>query len=451
MATSSDAPCGGVRAICSRALTGSYRTRGRSSGRRWNREAQFLPLCLLVLFAAGADADVLTVRDCVRLALTRSPAVQSAAFSVAAASARVRAARAAYAPQLVLQSEYGRSQGFDEAVTNGGSTAALLTLEAKLWDGGVRDAQLAAAGARLRSAAALDQQRRADVALAVRAAYFAAVAARSAAAIHEDSVRRLRIYTTLLQRQVDLGLAPYNDVLRAELATATARAARRAAGAQLDAARAELALRTGTPVAAAALVEPNVAPYAAISDAMIDTSPVVADAQATADAAHRDADAVRSEWRTQVTLTASGGALGVQPGPTFHDNGGGQFLVGLSLPLFDSGATAARIAAAVAAADSADADLREARQGVAVALAQAAVGARRAQADLAASRQAIPRAEENFEIMRARYFGGGSVRLLEVLDALAQYVDARLGEAQALRAYREAVASTRRVLGEATP
>ena len=207
-------------------LTESRRPRG---GSRWQQGAQWLVLCSLVLSAAAANAEVLTVRDCVRLALARSPAAQAAAFEVDAASARVRAARAAYAPQLKVEAEYGRSQGFDEVVTNGGSTAVLLTLETKLLDGGWRDAQLAAAAARLRSAAAVDQQRRADVALAVRTAYFAAVAARTATAIHDDNVRRLDAYAGLLQRQVDLGLAPYNDVLRAQLATETARAARRAA------------------------------------------------------------------------------------------------------------------------------------------------------------------------------------------------------------------------------
>ena len=49
--------------------------------------------------------------------------------------------------------------------------------------------------------------------------------------------------------------------------------------------------------------------------ATVDASPVLIDAQAAVDAARHDADAVRSEWRGHVQLTASGGALGVTPGP----------------------------------------------------------------------------------------------------------------------------------------
>jgi outer membrane protein TolC len=214
---------------------------------------------LVWLPAPAGGADVLTVRECVRLALARSPAVQAATFDVDAASARVWSARAAYAPRLLAQGEYGRSQGFDETVTNGGSTAALLTMEATVLDGGLRDAQFAAARARLRSAAALEQQGRADVALAVQTAYFAAVAARAEAAIQRDTVRTLRDYVALLRRQVALGLVPQNDVLRADLGVETARTAHRAALAQLEAARSELSVLTGEEVSAAALVEPDAA------------------------------------------------------------------------------------------------------------------------------------------------------------------------------------------------
>jgi outer membrane protein TolC len=315
----------------------------------------------------------------------------------------------------------------------------------------LRDAQFAAARARLRSAAALEQQGRADVALAVQTAYFAAVAARAEAAIQRDTVRTLRDYVALLRRQVALGLVPQNDVLRADLGVETARTAHRAALAQLEAARSELSVLTGEEVSAAALVEPDAAPFTEATAAMVEASPVLVDARAAADAARREADAVSSEWRAHMTLTASGGALGVDPGPTFRDNGGGQFLLGFTLPVFDSGATAAKIAAAIAAAKGADAGILQARQTVTVGLARARVEAQHAQADLAASRRALPKAEAHFQLMRARYFGGGNVRLLEVLDSLNQYVDVRLSEPRALRTYRDAAATARQILGEATP
>ena len=378
----------------------------------------------------------------------------------------MHAARRAYAPRLSAQTEYGHAAGFDEAITNRGSTAALLTFEATLLDGGLRDAQFAAARARLRSAAALEQQRRADVALAVRSAYFAALSARTEATIQQATIRTLRDYVTLLQQQERLGLVTQTEVLRAQLAVESARAARRTARAQRDTALSELAVLIGAELAEpsptgpsptapllteASLTEPSAVHLIQPTDAMIDASPVIRDAQAAAEAAQREADAIRSEWRGHLAVTASAGALGVDPGVTFRDHGGGQFLFGFSVPLFDGGATAARIATAVASAHAAEATAQQARQTIHIALARTGVEAQRAERELRAWQQTVPRAAESFQLMRARYFGGGNVRLLEVLDALSQYVDAQLNVPRALLAYRLAVASAAHILGHANP
>ena len=157
---------------------------------------------------------------------------------------------------------------------------------------------------------------------------------------------------------------------------------------------------------------------------------------------------MRSEWRGHLTLTASGGALGVQPGPAFHDNGGGQFLFGFTVPLYDGGGISARVAAAVAAARTAEANVEQSRQTIQIALARAGAEAARAQEDLTAWQHAIPQAQDDFQLMRARYLGGGNVRLLEVLDALNQYVDARIHVPQALLTYRIAVATQEQILGQ---
>jgi outer membrane protein TolC len=401
-----------------------------------------------VLLSQTAQGEPISVTDCVRLALARAPATRGAGFEVDAAAAGVRAAQAAYAPRVLAEGQYGRSQGFDETVTNGGVTSALLTIESTLLDGGLRDAQFAAARARLKSANAVAQQRRSDVALAVRTAYFTALAARTESGVHGENIRTLRDYVGLLQRQETLGLAPHNDVLRAQLAIETARTAERAADAQLASARSELTLLTGVDVTPDALAEPAPMAPPQASEALIDASPVLADARAAAEAARREADAARSEWRSHLTLTASAGALGVQPGPTFHDNGGGQFLFGFTVPLYDGGGISARVAAAVAAARTAEMNVEQSRQTIQIALARAGAEAARAQEDLAAWQHAIPQAQEDFQLMRARYFGGGNVRLLEVLDALNQYADARLHVPQALLTYRVAVATEEQILGQ---
>src|SRR5262249_32861173 len=153
---------------------------------------------------SSAAAERVTVEEAVARALAQSPTAQAAAFETAAAAARQRAANAAYTPQFSLKSEIGRSAGFDKNVTNGGITSALFSVEATLVDGGLRDAEFAAARARLRSATAIEQQRRADVAFATRSAYFTALAVREEERAREEAIDAVRRYATLLDRQVGM-------------------------------------------------------------------------------------------------------------------------------------------------------------------------------------------------------------------------------------------------------
>jgi outer membrane protein TolC len=363
----------------------------------------------------------------------------------------VRAARAAYWPRLFGQAQYGHSGGYDTAITNGGVTGLGIAVDAPVLDGGRRAAELAGARAHLRSATALAQQRRADVAGAVRNAYCTALAARSEVQIQADAARTLTDYLALLQRQERLGLVPASDPPRAELAVETARTAQRAAAALLDATTRELAELTGVTLDSAVFVEPEAMPLAPAADELIEASPVIADARAAVDAAGREADVVRSEGRSRLALTADSGFLGVDPGTTFRDNGGGEFLLGFTVPLFDGGAVAARVSAATAAAASAESKVGQVRETLVIELARLRAEAERAQADAEAWRRALPAAAEAFLLMRARYFGGAGVRLLDVLDALNQSVDAHLAIPRALLAYRVAAANQAQLLGRIEP
>jgi adhesin transport system outer membrane protein len=404
-----------------------------------------------LLVATTAAAAPLSVEDCVRLALERAPATQAAAADLRAARARVNAARAAYWPKFTGQAQYGHAEGYDEAITNGGVTALGIAVEAPLLDGGLRAAELAAARARVTSARALARQRAADVAFAVRSTYFAALAEQANAGIYRDAAAALVNYQALLQRQVDLGLAPSSDLPRSILAVETARSAERAADTTVEAAVEALAELTGVPVEAPALTEPvSVAPLV-MGDRAIDESPVLADARAAADAARHDADVARSDGRGHLALNADGGFLGVNPGPTFRDNGGGQFLFGFSIPLFDGGAISARTAAAVAASDSAAANVGQVRQDLVISLTHARAESRRAHADALAWRRTQPAADDALLLMRARYFGGGAATLVDVLDALDQTVAARVAVVRALLDERVAAATVDQLLGRVEP
>ena len=402
---------------------------------------------LLVGVVPTAATEIVTVEEAVARALARSPAAQAAAFETAAAVARKRAAHAAYSPQFSAKGELGRSAGYDKAVTNGGITDALFGVETTLVDGGLRDAEFAAARARLRSASAIEQQRRAEVAFATRSAYFTALAARAEDGTRLESIDTVRNYATLLERQVGMGLATHDEVLRAQLAVKDAETARRGAATELATALQELGSLTGASFDAAALVEPALTRPPTPTAEVVDAAPVLVDARAAVETARREADAVRSEQRGQLKVSADAGALGVPFVSTFRDHGGGQFLFGLTVPLFDGGVRANRLAAAVAAANAAAAQMDESRRALLLGLERARAETDRAEADVAAAERAVPLATEQFQLVRARYLGGGNVRLLEVLDALTQCVETRLAVSRAKRVYRLAVATESQLLG----
>jgi outer membrane protein TolC len=417
----------------------------------WSRGDLRLCFAALAILAlrAGARAETVTVEECGRRALARSSAIRAAQFEAVAATAHVREARAAYAPRFEVHSEYGRAEGFDEAVTNGGSTAAIVRLEATLLDGGVRSAAVAGAQAQARAASAVERQRRADLLLAVRSAYFQALAAAREREVHEAAVRALDDYLRVLGRQAKLGIAGENDVMRAELAIHAERTALRAAELDLTEARAALASLAGVD-SAVALIEPGAKAAKDARDGL-DASPLLGEARAQLAVAEREADGLRAERAGQVTASAEAGALGVSPSQTFEHDAGGQFLVGYTLPLFDGGVRASKLASARAAIESARAKLDEVSRTLALSWDRAAAEARRAEADAAAARAAATTADENFQLMRARHAGGGNARLLEVLDALTQATAARLGESRAMLDYRVAVATQAELLGEVDP
>jgi outer membrane protein TolC len=91
------------------------------------------------------------------------------------------------------------------------------------------------------------------------------------------------------------------------------------------------------------------------------------------------------------------------------------------------------------------------RQSLVVSLVHAQADSERAEADAAAWSKSLPGAAEAFLLLRARYFGGGGAKLLEVLDALNQSVDTRVAFVRALQDAGLAKATQAQLLGQSTP
>jgi len=134
-----------------------------------------------------------------------------------------------------------------------------------------------------------------------------------------------------------------------------------------------------------------------------------------------------------------------------EDKCAGAVVIGGSTLLFDGGAISARTAAAVATSDSAAANIGQVRQDLVISLAHARAESQRAHADALAWRRTEPAADDALLLMRARYFGGGGVTLVDVLDALDQTVAARIAVVRALLDERVAAATVDQLLGRVEP
>src|SRR2546425_9635911 len=268
-----------------------------ATGCRGRQGGVGMALAFTAFLVAAAPAAGLTVEDCVRLALARSPAVRAALADAQAGAAFGGNAGDAYWASLTAKGDNGVSKGFDPTVTKGGQTDALVSLGATLLDGGLRDARLAAAQASLRSATAKEMQQRADVVFAVRAAFFQAVAAESALAIQDDDIRMLRAYVALLERQEARGIVPHNDVLRAELAVQAAETARRVWAADSQTARDALAILAAVDARAGTLEEPDVR-FVPPSGEAVEGGPGIVGARGAGGAAEPEGDANRRGRRS---------------------------------------------------------------------------------------------------------------------------------------------------------
>ncbi len=155
----------------------------------------------LAMLPPGVGAgDLLTLPQAVELTLEHSPALSASAFDDVAASLRRHGSWAAYLPVLSAESGYGRAYGYDEAVTNGGDTHAIVKLETTLFDGGAGIARGAEAKAKLLGARSDERSRRAEVAFAATEAYLGILSARRERELQVEVAAELESYASLVDR-----------------------------------------------------------------------------------------------------------------------------------------------------------------------------------------------------------------------------------------------------------
>lgn len=233
----------------------------------------------LMLFAAGSllaqDIVPLTLAQAIEKSLGNYPSIRVTQEQMNAAAAGIRLARTAYLPKIdtlgqvnratrnnvfglllpqsVIPSMSGPVIGTNNSGTVWGSAVgALVTWEP--FDFGLRNANVAAAGAARAESEAVVKRTQFDVAVATADAWLTLVAAQETVRAAQAGVDRAEVIARTITAQVSAQLRPGADQSRAEAELAAARTQLIQAQQAVDVARATLGQFTGTEPSQIAVV-----------------------------------------------------------------------------------------------------------------------------------------------------------------------------------------------------
>jgi len=303
----------------------------------------------------------------------------------------------------------------------------------------VADDQLAVAREQVAAQAALD--------------YVSALAARESVAASQADLDLSATLAKLATDQEHVGIATGVDVTRAQTRQARARA--RLAQAETDQTRADirLARTVGLPLDAPITLEDRL-DYrpVAVGDTATDVARAMADRPevqlASRQISQREKQLAAARGARLPTLSAT--ADYGDSGNTYHENNEGTYAVGaqLRVPIFDGGATHARISSAASRLDQQRIQYRDTRDQVE----QDVRLARRTLTTLAeqvnAAQSALTLANRELSLSRDR-FANGISNNVEVIDAQASLADARNTRVAALADYTRARINLAAALGRA--
>ena len=403
-------------------------------------------------------ATVMSLDEAIERALAVSPTMAQATAGVRSAEAGRRSAYGAYLPNINANSGASRSSSnrfnpqTNTTVTgSSNSYNAGLNAGVDIWNGGRRGAEIDNASAALEAAEATARQRRFDVVLAAKTAFYDVLRREELLRVSGARIRRAEESLTAADRRLQVGTATRSDVLRSRLELNDAR-------------QAELTERTAWTVATytlgrvtgvddrvgAALAEPVVVRPLALSEDELrriveSTSPAVITAQAEVRSAEAGVDVARASYFP--TLRASSNLNWFNDQFSF-DQGSSSWNMGLSvsLPVFngfqrETAVTRARISENVARFQ-----LRDARRAARVDFERLLGALRLAQERVTLTAEAVEVAREDLRVQDERYRLGAST-ILDLITSQLNLAQAETDEIAARYDYQIARAELEALVG----
>src|SRR5437899_1109115 len=402
---------------------------------------------------------VLTIDECIAIALEAQPAIQATLYDYAAARARVREAFAPLLPQLLGSVTATRSNStVPTTLTTGRAVTvqvnrqpsdtflAQVQLSQLLFDIGktLAATQVARKLAEV-SAEGVELQRQL-IALTVKEAYTNILLAQRLIRVQEQALERAELNLSSAKGFFDVGTQPLSTVVRAEVDVANAKVDLINARNALRTAR--VALNTAMAVDASTQTEikdnleyePITLDREALRTEALRQSPEYRAAKLQSSAAEANVQVASRNFLPDVSGVGSYGGTRPELNQTWS--------LGLAFTwtIFDGGRLIAAHQEAKANLGAANARIKAAELALLQNLEQAEIAVEATQERIQAAQVLITSAQENFRLAQGR-FDVGVGTILELTDAPLALTQAQNTEAQALADYRISLARLDRSVG----
>jgi outer membrane protein TolC len=349
-------------------------------------------------------------------------------------------------PQVKFSSEallapHSGTFGYDAASTDGGQFTGRIVVEQSLYDAGVRSLKSGELSLERDALVKEKQITERDLVFEVERDFIEALRAQREIELLQQSMQQLKDYLDLVQRLAKGGGASFTDILKTQVQLNAAERSLQKAQESSASAKYAIAELTGgtidTAFSVAGSLE-SLLPEGRTGGTPTDVSQNldIALAQLTIERSTIETEISRSERLPVVSAFADAGVLSSGDNlrlPAPERIGAYGYSIGLSLevPIMNWGATDLRIQQRQLATDALGFQLEAVRRSVMTEYRKIQLQLSKAEQRLLSLRASMKAAEENFELTKSKYAGGGALSL-EVLSAQQLLTDIKLEEFQTL-------------------
>ena len=427
----------------------------RASTRTRGGVAALVIVTALAAFAATpADADVMTLDECVATALSSNLSLAQAQESLASASAGVMSGWSGVLPRVSAGLGYS-----DGSTVSGGTTtdsemySGNVNLSQTLLDGGTFAGISGAHRTRNASAFALDGTRR-GVVLATKEAYYGLLKALKLRDVSQEALELAQEQMRKAESLYELGSASKSDFLKAQVEVKQSELALISSERMAATARLNLLYTMGVSMSTEIeVVDPDDLGEDEILDFDLDEAvgrrPDVRSQEESLVAAKRSLLAAKAARWPSLGMSASYSKGGEELGDVtgdFDDDYTRSVSLSLSIPIFNGLATKASIDSRKASLRSSELTLRDVRLAAAYEIETARLGVIEQRESVAVATAGLEMAEEELRVSEER-FRLRAASMLDLIYARVAYSQARVDLIEAQYDYEISKAELKDALG----